>query len=167
MRRREFVAAIAGAWALPRAAHAQQRTLPTVGFIDSRSAKSTGNRLRGLRRGLEESGYREGETVAIEYRWAENQAARLPDLAADLMRRHVDVIVASGGVPGIVAAKSTTTTIPIVFLTARRSGKARTGSSVARPGGNLTGVNFFEQSCRQSSLSFCMRYCPAPSALPC
>jgi putative ABC transport system substrate-binding protein len=119
MRRRDFITLLgttAAAW--PFAARAQQRTLPVVGFLDSRSAEAIGDRLRGFRRGLEEGGYTEGQTVAIEYRWAENQMDRLPDLAGDLVHRHVDVIVASGGIPGVVAAKAATTVTPIVFLAA-------------------------------------------------
>lgn len=143
MRRREFVSVIGGMLAWPLAAHAQQRTLPVIGFIDSRSVESMGNRLRGFHRGLEETGYTEGQTVAIEYRWGENQPDRLPDLAADLAHRNVDVLVASGGISGAFAAKAVTTTIPIVFLAAQDPVNLGLVSSVARPGGNLTGVNFF------------------------
>jgi ABC-type uncharacterized transport system substrate-binding protein len=154
MRRRDFVAVIAGMAALPVAARAQQRTLPVVGFLNSRSAEAIGNRLRGFRRGLEEGGYIEGQTVAIEYRWAENQMARLPDLADDLARGHVDVIVASGGIPGVVAAKAATSMTPIVFLAGQDPVKLGLVSSLSRPGGNLTGVNFFntELSAKQFEL---------------
>ncbi len=143
MRRREFVTVIGGMLAWPLTAHAEQRTLPVIGFIDSRSVESMGNRLRGFRRGLEETGYTEGQTIAIEYRWGENQPDRLPDLAAELAHRNVDVLVASGGISGAFAAKAVTTTIPIVFLAAQDPVNLGLVSSVARPGGNLTGVNFF------------------------
>jgi putative tryptophan/tyrosine transport system substrate-binding protein len=144
MRRREFitlVAPAAAAWA--SAARAQQRRLPVIGFVDSRSVETMGNRLRGFRRGLEEGGYTEGQTVSVEYVWGENRIDRLPDLAADLAHRNVDVIVASGGVSGAFAAKAVTATIPIVFLAAQDPVKLGLVSSLARPGGNLTGINFF------------------------
>ncbi len=100
-------------------------------------------RLRRFRQGLKDSDYAEGENVTIEYRWAENQADRLPELAADLVRRRVGVIVASGGVPVAFAAKAATTTIPIVFLAAESPVRLGLVTSLARPVGNLTGVNFF------------------------
>jgi putative ABC transport system substrate-binding protein len=143
MRRREFIALISGAAAWPLAARAQLRTLPVIGFVDSRSIETMGNRLRGFRRGLAEGGYIEGETVAIEYRWGENRIDRLPDLATDLVRRHAALIVASGGLGGAFAAKAATTTIPIVFLAAQDPVKLGLVNSLARPGGNLTGINFF------------------------
>ena len=143
MRRREFIALISGAAAWPLAAQAQLRTLPVIGFVDSRSIETMGNRLRGFRRGLEEGGYIEGQSVAIEYRWGENRIDRLPDLAADLVHRHADLIVASGGLGGAFAAKAASTTIPIVFLAAQDPVKLGLVNSLARPGGNLTGINFF------------------------
>ena len=143
MRRREFITLLSGAAAWPFTAHAQQRSLPVIGFIDSRSIETMGNRLRGFRRGLEEGGYTEERTVAVEYRWGENQMDRLPDLAADVVHRHVDVIVASGGISGAFAAKTATTTIPIVFLAAQDPVKLGLVSSLARPAANLTGINFF------------------------
>jgi putative ABC transport system substrate-binding protein len=144
MRRREFITLLSGAAAAwPFAAHGQQRSLPVIGFIDSRSIETMGNRLRGFRRGLEEGGYSEDHTVTVEYRWGENQMDRLPDLAADAVHRHVDVIVASGGISGAFAAKAATTTIPIVFLAAQDPVKLGLVSSLARPGANLTGINFF------------------------
>src|SRR5262249_29549920 len=105
MKRREFVAIIASMAAWPRAADAQQRSLPIIGFVDPRSVETMGNRLRGFRRGLEEGGYTEDHTVTVEYRWGENRMDRLPELAADLAHRGVDIIVASGGLSGAFAAK--------------------------------------------------------------
>ena len=142
MRRREFLGALSAAAVWPLEARAQQ-AMPVIGFIDSRSPETLGERLRKFRQGLKDSGYTEGENVAIEYRWAENQANRLPDLAADLVRRRVGVIVSSGGVPVAFAAKAATTTIPIVFLTADDPVRLGIVTSVARPGGNMTGINFF------------------------
>jgi len=123
-------------------ARAQQPKIPVIGFIDSRSPEALGERLRKFRQGLKDSGYGEGENVAVEYRWAENQANRLPDLMADLVRRRVDVIVSSGGIPVVFAAKAATTTIPIVFTTADDPVRLGIVTSLARPGGNLTGINF-------------------------
>jgi ABC-type uncharacterized transport system substrate-binding protein len=143
MRRRDSFAAIGGMAAWPLAAHAQQRSLPVIGFVDSRSVETMGNRLRGFRRGLEEGGYTESQTVAVEYRWAENRIDRLADLVADLVHRNVDLLVASGGLSGAFAAKAATTTIPIVFLAAQDPVKLGLVSSLVRPGSNLTGVNFF------------------------
>jgi putative ABC transport system substrate-binding protein len=142
MRRRNFIMLVGGAAAWPHAARAQQ-AMPVVGFIDSRSPEALGERLRKFRQGLKDSGYTDGENVAIEYRWAENQADRLPDLAADLVRRRVGVIVSSGGIPVIFAAKAATTTIPIVFTTADDPVRLGIVTSLARPGGNMTGINFF------------------------
>jgi len=145
MSRREFILLLAGATATwPLAARAQQPIkVRTIGFVDSRSIESVGNRLRGFRQGLEQAGFIDGQNVAIEYRWGENQMDRVPDLVADLVHRQVDVIVASGGTPVTFAAKSAATKIPVVFLAAQDPVKLGLVSSLARPEGNLTGINFF------------------------
>jgi putative ABC transport system substrate-binding protein len=143
MRRREFIVAFGGAATWPLVSHAQQSAIPVVGFLDSRSTETVGNRLRGFRQGLGEDGYAEGRNVAIEYRWAENQLDRLPELAGDLVRRRVNVIVASGGQPVNFAAQAATTTIPVLFLSAQDPVKVGLVTNLARPSGNLTGVNFF------------------------
>jgi putative ABC transport system substrate-binding protein len=116
--------------------------MSVVGFLDSRSAEMVGNRLRGFRQGLADNGYWEGQNLAIEYRWAENLLDRLPALAADLVARHVGVIVASGGTYVSFAAKTATRTIPVVFLAGQDPVKLGLVDSLARPGGNLTGINF-------------------------
>ena len=142
MRRRDFVKVIAGSAVVwPRAARAQQPTLPAIGFLDSRSPEAVVSRLRLFRQGLQQNGYVEGENVAIIYRFAENQLERLSDLARDLTQRQVAVIVTAGE-PGALAAKAATTTIPVVFGIADDPAKVGLVASLARPGGNITGINF-------------------------
>jgi putative ABC transport system substrate-binding protein len=142
MRRREFITLLGGATAWPLAARAQQPALPVIGVIDPRSPASFADRLLGFRQGLKDTGYVEGESVAIEFRWAENQLERLPALATDLVRRRVAVIVAGGGAAVAFAAKAATTTIPIVFIVAEDPVRLGLVASLARPGGNATGINF-------------------------
>ena len=125
MRRREFVTLFGGVAATwPLAGSAQQPVMPVIGFLDPRSPDGFTERLRGLRQGLRETGFGDGENVTIEYRWADNQIGRLPELAADLVRRRVAVIVASGGRDFALAAKAATTSIPIRLHRRRRSGEA-------------------------------------------
>jgi len=142
LKRREFITLLGGAAAWPLAAWAQQPAMPVIGFLDSRSLDALTDRLRGFRQGLKDTGYVEGENVAIEYRWAENQFDRLPVLAAELVRRQVAVVVTSGGANAASAAKAATTTIPIVFTVVEDPVRLGLVASLARPGGNLTGINF-------------------------
>jgi len=143
MKRREFITLIGGAAAFPLAAQAQQAPVPIIGLLDARSPDGFTDRLRGFRQGLRETGYTEGENVAIEYRWAQNQNERLTELAVELVRRRAAVLIASGGSQSASAAKAATSTIPILFLTGEDPVKLGLVTSLARPNGNLTGINLF------------------------
>jgi putative tryptophan/tyrosine transport system substrate-binding protein len=158
--RRKFLATLGGAAAWPLAARAQQAAMPVIGFIDPRSPDGMTERLRGFRQGLKDTGYVEGETVAIEYRWAEGQNDRLPALATDLVHRRVAVIVAGAGIAAF-AAKTVTTTLPIVFSVAEDPVRLGLVASLARPGGNLTGVNLFAAELVSKRLGLMREFVPA------
>jgi len=140
MRRRDFISLVGGsAVAWPLAARAQKAAIPVIGFLGGGSPELWAGRLRAFRQGLSETGYVEGNNVAIEYRWAEGQYDRLPALAADLVRNRITVL-ATQDTPATLAAKAVTTTIPIVFFTAADPVEVGLVTNLARPGGNLTGV---------------------------
>jgi len=143
--RRKFLATLAGAAAWPLAAHAQQGRLPTIGFLHGGFSESNEHRIAAFRKGLNETGYIDSENVAIEFRWAHDQTGRLPELAADLVRRQVAVIVTPGSTTSAHAAKAATSTIPIVFGMGGDPVNEGLVQGLARPGGNITGVAFMTE----------------------
>jgi putative ABC transport system substrate-binding protein len=159
MKRREALTLLGGATAWPLAARAQQPTMPVNGFLDPRSPGTMEDYLRTFRLGLKDAGYVEGENVAIVYRLADGQFDRLSELAAELVRRRVTVIVASA-IAAAFAAKAATATMPIVFVVAEDPVRRGLVASLSQPGGNLTGVNFLTNELVAKRLEFLRELVP-------
>jgi putative tryptophan/tyrosine transport system substrate-binding protein len=166
MRRREFITLLGGAaTAWPLAARAQQPVVPVIGYLNSGSPATVAGPLMAFRKSLSEIGYVEGRNVAIEYRWAEDQYDRLPGLAADLVRRHVAAIVASGAVNSPLAAKAATNAIPIIFMTGSDPVEIGLVPRLNRPGGNVTGVTLVSRELAAKRLEILREIIPNASVI--
>jgi putative ABC transport system substrate-binding protein len=168
MRRRDFITFLGGA-AVARSvgARAQQAGMPVIGFLHSASPDSYVSQLKAFHQALKQTGYVEGQNVAVEYRWAENQIARLPTMAAELAHRKVSVIVAGGSPASALAAKSATTTIPIVFLNAADPVAIGLVASFNRPGGNVTGFTLLSAELVAKRLGILRDLLPSVKKLRC
>ena len=166
MKRREFITLLGGAAATwPFSAGAQQPAMSVIGFLDARFPDAMADRLRGLRRGLGETGYVEADSVTLLYRWAENKVDRLPEMAAELVRRRVAAIIASGGIAAILAAKAATATIPVIFIVSEDPVRLGLVKSLARPEGNLTGINFYNSELVAKQLELLRELVPQAAAV--
>ena len=166
IRRREFITLLGAAGAAwPLAARAQQPSMPTIGILGSTSSQVQANFLSAFQQGLGEAGYVEGRNAGVEYRWADDQNEKLPALAADLVRRRVNVIVAAASTPAAIAAKAATATIPIVFLLGSDPVGAGLVNNLARPGGNVTGVTSMNMELGSKRLELVRELLPATNVI--
>ena len=166
MKRREFIKLIGGTVAVwPLVARAQQPSIPVVGFLGATTPEATANQVEAFRRGLSETGFVDGHSVKIEYRWAENRYAQLPAMAADLVSRKVDVIVANGQSAAALAAKTATATIPIVFSFGADPIKVGLVPNLNRPGGNVTGATTFSIELNKKKLEILHGLVPTTAAI--
>jgi len=165
MRRREFIAGLGMAAAVPASARAQQPSIPFIGFLSSRSPAESEAVVAAFRKGLAESGFVVGQNVAIEYRWAEGRYDRLPTLAAELAGMHVAAILSAGGPPSALAAKRATTTIPIVFSGSDDPVGLGLVESLSHPGGNITGMSLFNATLSAKRLALMHELVPASATI--
>jgi putative tryptophan/tyrosine transport system substrate-binding protein len=163
MRRREFIAAVGSAVTLPLVAHAQQPSLPVVGFLSSLSSAALTGPVAAFRQGLASLGYEEGKNVAIEFRWSEGHYDQLPALAAELVQKCAAVVVTVGGDPPAFAAKAASTTIPLVFMVGQDPVKLGLVTSLSRPGGNATGINLLITETESKRVDLLKQLAPAAS----
>jgi putative ABC transport system substrate-binding protein len=163
--RRNFITLLGSAAAWPLATRAQQRAMPVVGFIYGGFAEANADNAAAFRKGLSQSGYVDGQNVAVEYHWLDGQWDRLPAVVDDVVRRRVAVSAALGGAPA-VAARGATATIPIVFSVSEDPVRFGRVDSLARPGGNATGINQLSREV-PNGWHCCMSWCPRPFVLPC
>jgi putative tryptophan/tyrosine transport system substrate-binding protein len=166
MKRREFMTLIGSSAALwPLATRAQQPAMPVIGYLSARSPEDTAHLVEAFRRGLSEAGFVEGQNAKVEYRWALGQADRLPELAADLVRKPVNVLVSTGGESAALAAKAATSTIPVAFIIGGDPVKLGLAATYSRPGGNATGISILTATLEPKRLELLRELVPQASTI--
>ena len=167
MRRRELITLLGGAAVFPLTGRAQQPALPVIAFMNGGSAEGSARNGAAFRKGLSETGLIDGRDVTVEFHWLEGKYDQVPSLLTDLIRRRVTVIASPGFPPGALAAKAATTTIPVVFGVGDDPVKLGLVASIARPGGNVTGINFFVHEIISKRLALLNELVPELAASPC